>query len=121
MFTLGKHKDAFVILTDQAEACADLTRLTLDRADAEELARMLNFMLRPAAGGGTLTVPRIQDTERAPALPPEASTLDVIAEAMAGDSAEIERRKQAAEAERERRRVRMLGARAEDFISGEDE
>ena len=84
---------------------------------------MLNFMLRPAAGGGILTVPRIQDTERAPApsaLPPEASTFDVIAEAMAGDSAEIERRKQAAEANRERRRVALLGARAEEHMT-EDE
>ena len=123
-FTLGKEGDNVVILTDAVEQCAGLTKLKLTREDAEELTRMLNFMLGAALAPQAL--PRVQDTERAPppslakVLSPDAPVDDVILEAMRADKAALDARKKADEDKRERRRVALLGAAADGLLESDE-
>src|SRR5262245_18300216 len=119
-YTVGRDGDDVVILTDAAQECAGLTRVTLTEQAAKDLARQLQFLLGVTHEARAL--PLIRDTERAPpraGLDADAPAAYAAAEAAAGDNAELERRRNSAEAKREQRRVAMLGAEAERYMGDE--
>ena len=121
MFTIGRSGDAIVILTDTGVECAGLTKLTFTAEEMRDIVKQAAFLLGERLQPTPL---RAVDSERAivriTSVPADAPAEDALAEAMTNDSAEIERRRQAAEAKREQRRVAMLGSRAEEFNTGEE-